>query len=203
MSVGYVLMLAALALLGAAPARADGTAFRANGCGDYLFVSSATGFSVLRTDSGHGVKDGDALHGDVETIGHPILFDTTAGRSVFAQVAERHLTQAEITQRIAIRCRAPLGQSYSSGSVTRAAGCGSKIFVNTPQGYAVLQRVSGGVVADGDTLTGNFNRLGRVTVRDAQSGANLVVFVEDLWLSASAAARKVAQSCVRQGSYAR
>ena len=69
--------------------------------------------------------------------------------------------------------------------------------MNTPQGYAVLERIAGGVVADGDTLTGNFNRPGRATVQDRQSNSSLVVFVEDLWLSKSATERKMTASCRR------
>ena len=185
------------------PARGDGTVLRASGCGDYLFVSTANAFSVLRGNT-QGVKDGDMLQGNVEQIGQSVLFDQTAGRSVFAQVSELHLTQPEITQRIAVRCRASLGATVTSGNVSRANGCDSKIFVNTPQGYAVLERISGGVVGDGDTLSGNFNRPGRITVRDQQSDSTLTVFVDDLWLSASAVQRKIAQSCQRQsGGYSR
>lgn len=198
MPIGYVLILMVAALLFAAPARSDGTVYRASGCGEYIFVSTASGFSVLHSNDGVGVKDGDNLRGDVERIGHPTLFDQNLGRSVFAQVAELRLSQAEVNQRIAIRCRSPLGDRPASGYVSRAADCGTKIFVSTPQGFAVLERISGGVVADGDTLTGNFNRPGRTTVQDRQSGASLVVFIEDLWLSKSAAERKMAVSCRRQ-----
>jgi len=81
--------------------------------------------------------------------------------------------------------------------VSRTAGCGNKIFVNTPQGYAVMERISGGVVADGDTLVGNFDRPGRATMKDRQSGSSLVVFVEDVYLSKSAAERRMTASCQR------
>ncbi len=198
MLVRCALALLAAALLLAAPARADGTVYRASGCGEYIFVSTPGGFSVLRADSGGAVKDGDYLVGDVERFGHSTLFDRTQNRSVFAQVAERNLTQAEIRQRVSLRCRSPLGDNPVSGYVTRASGCGNKIFVNTPQGFAVLERIAGGIVADGDTLTGNFSRPGRATVQDRQSGSSLVVFVEDLWLSRSAAERKMNAACRRQ-----
>ena len=197
MLIRYVLMLIAVPLFFAAAARADGTVYRANGCGEYVFVSTPRGFSVLLTGGGERVKDGDTLTGDVERIGHPMLRDSTSGRSVFAQVIEPHLTQAEIAQRIATRCRLALGDTFISGYVSRTAGCGSRIFVNTPQGYAVLQRIAGGVVADGDTISGNFNRPGRATVEDKQSGSSLVVFVEDLWLPKSAVERKMTASCRR------
>lgn len=193
-----VLLLVAGGLAIAAPAHADGTVFRATGCGEYLFVSSTSGFSVLRTDSGIGVKEGNQLRGDVERIGRSTLFDRNLGRSMFAQVTERNLSQAEVNQRIAVRCRSPLGDRVDSGYVTRAADCGNKIFVSTPQGFAVLERISGGVVADGDTLTGNFSRPGRTTVQDRQSNSTLVVFVEDVWLSRSAAERKMSASCRRR-----
>jgi len=61
----------------------------------------------------------------------------------------------------------------------------------------VLERIAGGVVADGDTLTGNFNIPGRTTVEDKQSASSSVVFVEDLWLSKSAVQRKRRASCRR------
>lgn len=190
-------LLLALLMVGAAPARADGTVLRASGCGEYIFVSTVSGYSVLRADSGSGVKDGDRLTGEVERIGSPLLFDATAGRSVFAQVAELHLNQVEVTQRISIRCRSPLGETLASGYVARVNGCGSWIFINTPQGYAVLERISGGVVAEGDTITGNYNRPGRATVQDKQSASTLTVFVSDLWLSKSAAERKMTAVCRR------
>ncbi|HEX3861517.1 MAG TPA: hypothetical protein VHY35_07475 [Stellaceae bacterium] len=177
------------------PARADGTIYRASGCGDYLYVSTATGYSELVSSGTTGIKDGDTVTGNVERIGQPVLFDQTAGRSLFARVAEQHLTLAEVTQRIAIRCRSPLGDALTSGYVSRAEGCGNKVFVNTAQGYAVLEQIAGGTIADGDTLTGNFNKPGRATVTDQQSATTLVVFVEDLWLSKSAAERKMNASC--------
>lgn len=189
------------ALMAAAAARADGTVFRAQGCGDYIFVSSASNsagnYSILLSSGASGVKDGDELRGDIEHIGHPILFDNTSGRSLFAQVAEHNLTRAEVTQRIAARCRSPTGEVIVQGYVSRATGCGSKIFVNTPKGYAVLERLSGGGVADGDTLTGPFDHPGRVTIEDRQSGATLMVFVDDVWLSKSAVGRKMTASCRR------
>ena len=190
-------MLLIAALAGVAPARADGTVYRAQGCGDTIFVQSANGFSVLQTDAGQGIKEGDQLRGNVEQIGHPTLFDETLGRSVFAIVAERHLGRAEVTARIAARCRSPAGDVTRSAYVSRAAGCGNKIFVNTPQGYAVMERISGGVVADGDTLVGDFTKPGRATVQDRQSGSTLVVFVEDVYLSRSAAERRMTASCQR------
>jgi hypothetical protein len=192
--LGCALLLFA-GLAAAAPARADGTVYRAQGCGDMIFVSTPNGFSVLQTDAGQGIKEGDELRGNVEQIGHPTLFDQTLGRSVFAIVAERHLSRTEVTARINARCRSPAGDITRSAYVSRAAGCGNKIFVSTPEGYAVMERISGGVVADGDTLVGNFTRPGRATVQDRQSGSTLVVFVEDVYLSRSAAERRITVSC--------
>jgi hypothetical protein len=194
MIVRRILPLIALSLIVAAPAWAGGVVVRASGCSDYMFVDTGSDFSVLRGDA-EGIKDGDRLEGEVSAIGQPLLFDATAGRSVFAQVTELHLTRTEIAQQIAVRCRWPLAEQVVTGSVVRASGCGSKIFVNTPQGYAVLERIAGGIVADGDTLTGTFNRPGRITVHDIQSDAPLIAFVADLWLSRSAAYRKIRQSC--------
>lgn len=202
MPARYALVLLLLALFGAAPAHADGTVYRADGCGDYLFVQTTTGISVLRGDT-EGIKEGDALQGNVEQIGMVDLFDQTAGRAVFAQVSQIHLTQADAVPLVSVRCRSPLTEATTSGYVSRASDCGSKIFVNTPQGYAVLERIAGGEVADGDSLTGNFNRPGRSTMHDNQSNSDVIVFVDDLWLSASAAQRKIAQSCQKQSSYGR
>lgn len=193
---GAVIAIAAVMMaMMAAAAHADGTVFRAQGCGDYIFVSSGTNYSILLSSGASGVKDGDEVRGDVDHIGHPVLFDATAGRSLFAQVAERNLTRAEVAQRIAARCRAPSGEVIISGFVSRASGCGRKIFVNTPKGYVVLEQLAGGIVADGDTLAGPLDHPGRITVEDRQSGSRLLVFVDDLWLSKSAVGRKMTQSC--------
>jgi hypothetical protein len=180
--------------LGSIPARADGTVYRVAGCTEYIFVNTQSGYSVLR-GSTSGIKDGDVLTGNVERIGQAVLFDQTAGRSVFAQISELRLSLPEITQRTATRCRSPLGAALISGFVSRANNCGNNIFVNTPQGYAMLERITGGIVADGDRLTGDFNKPGRATVKDEQSNATLVVFVNDLWLSKSAAERKMTAAC--------
>lgn len=190
-------LIAIAAMLMAAAAHADGTVFRAQGCGDYIFVAGTSGYSILLSTGANFVKEGDELRGDIDRIGHPILFDSTAERSVFAQVTENNLTRADVTQRIAARCRSPSGEVVINGFVSRASGCGRKIFVNTPKGYAVLEQLSGGIVADGDTLVGPFDHPGRVTVEDRQSGAQLVVFVDDVWLSKSAASRRMTESCRR------
>jgi len=97
--------------------------------------------------------------------------------------------------RIAASCRSQTAYNLTSGQVERADGCGNKIFVNTPQGYAILELLSGGVIASGDTLTGDFNRAGRATVKNPQTGAGFVVFVDDFQLPKSAATRKIAESC--------
>ncbi len=178
-----------------AAAHADGVIYRVAGCGSYLFVSTPNGYSVLTGDGFSGLKEEDALTGDLDRIGMPMLFDRTAGRSVFAQVVDRHLTLPEITQRIAVRCRAPLADAMTSGSVSRATNCGNKIFVNTPQGYTVMVQISGGTIAEGDILSGNFNKPGRANVTDRQTAMSMVVFVQDLWLSKTAADRKMATAC--------
>jgi hypothetical protein len=59
----------------------------------------------------------------------------------------------------------------------------------------VLERLAGGIVAVGDTLDGNFNKAGRATVRNPQTGAEIVVFVDDYQLPKSAEMRKVGESC--------
>jgi hypothetical protein len=83
----------------------------------------------------------------------------------------------------------------TSGQVERAAGCGNKIFVDTPRGYTVLELLAGGIIAVGDTLEGDFNKAGRATVKNPKTGGEYVVFVDDFQLPKSAAARKVAESC--------
>ena len=194
--LGCALLLLSV-LAAALPAHADGTVFRVQGCGELLFVSTPTGYSVLQTDSGQGIKEGDEMRGNTEQIGHSDLFDQTQGRAVFAIVNERHLSRAEVTARVGARCRSPLGDVTRSAYVSQATGCGNRIFVNTPQGYTVMERIAGGVVADGDTLTGDFTRPGRATVQDRQSGSTLVVFIEDVYLSKSAAQRRMTASCQR------
>jgi hypothetical protein len=124
-----------------------------------------------------------------------VLFDKETGRSISAIVEDRGLDKAEITQRIAVHCRSLLASSFTSGRVERAIGCGNKFFVNTPQGYALLERLAGGIVNEGDDVQGDFNKAGRATILNRQSGATLTVFVADYRLSASAASHAMARHC--------
>src|SRR5580704_2204413 len=189
------LFFAAVALLAAAPAYADGTVLRAKGCGDTIFVASENGYSVL-AGAGQGVAgDGDKLVGEVDRIGFASFYDPKSGSRFSASIDERGLSKAEVNQRIAASCRSQTAYGETSGQVERAAGCGNKIFVSTAQGYAVLERLAGGIVAVGDTLNGNFNKAGRATVRNPQTGAEIVVFVDDFQLPKSAEMRKVGESC--------
>ncbi|HWD60148.1 MAG TPA: hypothetical protein VG308_17820 [Stellaceae bacterium] len=182
-------------LLAALPAYADGTVLRAKGCGDKVFVSGNDTYSVLVASDPGAVKDGDKLVGNTDRLGFSSFLTPESGRRFSASVDERGLTKSEITQRIAATCHAATGNRLTSGQVERAAGCGNKIFVNTAQGYAVLERLAGGLVYAGDTLTGDFSRPGRVTVMDGQTHAELVVFVDDFQLPKSAAQRKITESC--------
>jgi hypothetical protein len=186
--------LVALAAL-AAPALADGTVLRAKGCGDKIFVASDKGYSVLAGSGRDAAEDGDRLLGNIDRIGFGSFYSPKSGRRFSAVVAERGLTKPEIDQRIATGCRAANAGNLASGQVERAPGCGNKIFVNTDQGYAVMERLAGGLVYVGDTLSGDFNKAGRATVRDKQTGAELVVFVDDFRLPKSAAERKIAAIC--------
>jgi hypothetical protein len=189
-------ILLAAALIGiAAPAFADGTVLRANGCGDKIFVGSEDGYAVLIASQQGSADDGDTIVGDINRIGFSSFYDSKSGRRFTASIDERGLSKSEITVRIAASCRSQTAYNFISGQVERADGCGSKIFVNTPQGYAILELLSGGIVANGDTLTGDFNRAGRATVKNPQTGAEYVVFVDDFQLAKSAAARKIAESC--------
>jgi hypothetical protein len=189
------LFFAAVALLGAAPAYADGTVLRAKGCGDKIFVASENGYSVL-AGAGQGVAgDGDKLVGEVDRIGFASFYDPKSGSRFSASIDERGLSKAEINQRIAASCRSATAYGETTGQVERSAGCGNKIFVSTAQGYAVLERLAGGIVAVGDTLDGNFNKPGRATVRNPQTGTEIVVFVDDFQLPKSAEMRKVGESC--------
>lgn len=199
LTAGTRLLLIAMALLMAPHlARADGTVLRARGCGDKIFVATGDNYSVLTaTGSSQSVADGDALVGDVDRPGFSLLYDRTAGRSLSAIIEDHRLDRAQINQRIAVSCRTTQSNAFARGTVSRAAGCGSRIIVNSDKGYAVLQRLAGGMVADGDTLTGDFNQAGRATVRDTQTGAIVTVFVEDFQLSRSAISRKVAAYCAR------
>ncbi|MGE5268564.1 MAG: hypothetical protein ACM3JG_02705 [Thiohalocapsa sp.] len=195
----WLLLLAASLLGAAATAQADGTVLRARDCGDKIFVSTGNDtYSVLTaTGSNQGIADGDLLVGEVERIGFSLVYDRTAARSVSAIIEERRLDRAQINQRIAVRCRTSVSQAFIHGTVSRADGCSGRIIVNTDKGYAILQRLAGGMVADGDTLRGDFNQAGRATVKDDQTGATLTVFVEDFQLPKSAASRKIQTLCRR------
>jgi hypothetical protein len=191
-----VVFFAAVALLTAvAPAFADGTVLRAKGCGDKVFVAGANSYAVLLATEPGAADDGDKLVGDTDRIGYASFLIPQSGRRFSASVEERGLDKSEIGARIAASCRSATDYNLTSGQVERAAGCGNKIFVNTVQGYAVLERLAGGLVYVGDTLTGNFNRAGRGTVKDQQTGAELIVFVDDFQLPKSAAQHKITASC--------
>jgi hypothetical protein len=150
---------------------------------------------VLRGADPGAADDGDKLVGDVDRFGFGSFYNSQSGRRFSASVEDRGLDKAQITQRIAGSCRSAGGGAQISGQVERAPGCGNKIFVNTDQGYAVLERLAGGLVYVGDTLTGDFNKAGRATVKDRQTGAELVVFVDDYQLPKSAAERKITAIC--------
>jgi hypothetical protein len=184
-----------LAVIAAAPARADGTVLRATGCGGRIFVSSVTGYSMLTGTGTEGVRDGDALIGKVDTIGYTELYDRTRGFNFSASIEERNLDRSEIAPRIAIACRSLLQNGLTTGTVVRGEGCRGRIFVSGPAGYAVLQRLAGGIVGKDDELSGDFNKPGRATVKDKQTGSVLTVFVEDYQLSRAAADRKMAGLC--------
>jgi hypothetical protein len=189
-------LLAVFALLAAAaPALADGTVLRANGCGDKVFVATANGYALLEATGPGVADDGDRLVGNTDSIGYSSFFLPQSGRRFSAMVAETGLSRSEVAARAAASCRSPSVGRLTSGQVERAAGCGNKIFVNTDTGYAVLERLAGGLVYVGDTLTGDFSRAGRTTVQDHQTGAELVVFVDDFQLPRSAAQRRITATC--------
>ena len=190
-----VLLLALALLTTAAPAFADGTVLRAKGCGDKVFVSTDRGYSVLRATELGVAQDDDKLVGNTDTIGYQSFFIPESGRRFSAMVEETGLSKPDVTGRIAAICRTAAIERVISGQVERSTGCGNKIFVNTVEGYAVLERLAGGLVYPGDTLIGGFTRAGRTTVKDAQTGAELVVFVDDFELPKSAAQRKITEAC--------
>ncbi len=175
--------------------RADGTVFRAQGCGDKIFVTSSTGYSILSGIGGTGVADKDDLVGNVDGVGHTELHDRTKGFNFSAEIEERRLSQQDVTPRIAVACRGENANALTNGSVARADGCGNRIFVETPQGYAILDRLAGGIIGKDDEVTGDFNKPGRATVKDKQTGSELTVFVEDFMLSRAAADRKMTALC--------
>jgi hypothetical protein len=183
-------------LLGAAaPAFADGTVLRAKGCGDKVFVATDNGYSVLIASETGLADDGDKIVGNTDSPGFSSFYLPDKGRRFSASVDARNLSKSDVTTQIATFCRAANGERLTSGQVERAAGCGNKIFVNTNEGYAVLERLAGGLVYVGDTLTGDFSRAGRTTVKDGQTNTELVVFVDDFSLPKSAAQRKITESC--------
>ena len=177
------------------PAFADGTVLRAKGCGDKVFVSTDNGYSVLIASETGVADDGDKIVGNTDGFGFTSFYLPDKGRRFSASVDARNLGKAEVTSQIAAYCRAVGGERLTSGQVERAAGCGNKIFVNTNEGYAVVERLAGGLVYAGDTVTGDFSRPGRATVKDRQTNAELVVFVDDFQLPKSAAQRKIVESC--------
>jgi hypothetical protein len=190
------LVIAALLLLGAAaPAFADGTVLRAKGCGDKVFVSTDNGYSVLIASETGVVDDGDKIVGNTDSLGFSSFYLPDKGRRFSASVDARNLSKSDVTTQIASYCRTAGGERLTSGQVERAAGCGNKIFVNTDEGYAVLERLAGGLVYVGDTVTGDFSRAGRTTIKDRQTNTDLVVFVDDFALSKSAAQRKITETC--------
>jgi hypothetical protein len=192
------LLLAAALLAGAGTAAADGTVLRAKGCGDKMFVASGSAYAVLTaTGTAAGVADGDTLVGEVDRIGFSMLYDRTSGRSVSATIEEYRLDRTQINQRIAVSCRTLTSNAFARGTVSRAIGCNNRIIVNTDKGYAILQRLAGGMVADGDSVSGDFNQAGRATLKDAQTAATVTVFVEDFQLSRSAITHKMASLCHR------
>lgn len=189
------MIVAALVLLAAVPAYADGTVLRAKGCGDKVFVAGENSYSVLVATDPGVAQDGDKLVGNTDRIGYASFFIPQSGQRFSASVDERGLSKSEIAERIAASCHAASGPRLTSGQVERAPGCGNKIFVNTVEGYAVLERLAGGLVYVGDTLVGDFSRAGRTTVKDRQTNQELVVFVDDFQLPKSAAQRKIAEIC--------
>lgn len=190
---GLAILALALAVSGAA--RADGTVFRATGCGDKIFVTSSTGYSVLSGIGGSGVADKDEIVGNVDGIGHTQLYDRTKGFNFSAEIEERRLSQEDVTPRVATACRGENANALATGSVVRADGCGNRLFVSTAQGYAVLDRLAGGVIGKDDQVSGDFNKPGRATLKDKQTGSELTVFVEDFMLSQAAANRKMTMLC--------
>lgn len=195
MTINALFPLIAGLVLATTPALADGTVFRAKGCGDRIFVASEDHYSVLVGGTPGVAQDGDKLVGDIDKFGFSQFYLPDSGRRFAASVEARGLSRAEIATRIATSCRAVGGERLTSGHVERAAGCGNKIFVSTSEGYAVLERLSGSLVSRGDTLVGDFSRVGRTTVTDGQTNAKLIVFVDDFRLTTSAAQRKITESC--------
>ncbi len=195
MRQGLGLVIVALALAASGPARADGTVFRAAGCGDKIFVTSSTGYSILSGIGGTGVADKDELVGTVDGIGHTQLYDRTKGFNFSAEIEDRRLSREDVLPRIAIACRGENANALTNGTVVRADGCGNRLFISTAQGYAVLDRLAGGVVGKDDQVSGDFNKPGRATLKDKQTGSELTVFVEDFMLSRAAANRKMTALC--------
>jgi hypothetical protein len=187
--VGTILLLPAVA-------RADGDVVRASGCGDRVFVSSPSGYSTLEISSEPGVVvEKDHLVGNVESIGHVMLFDETSARTVSAVVEDSALSKGQLVGRIAARCREPLSMESTTATVDRVKGCNGKAFVATPEGFAELELVSGGSIAEGDHLVGKINRLGRVELRHQEADGTVNVFVDNYRLSQTTVERLIATNC--------
>ncbi len=191
---------AALVAAAASQAHADGTVARAAGCGDRLFVGTVNGYSLLSGVGGLHIAERDELVGEVDKPGYTQLYDKTSGRH-FAAVVEAHgLSRGEFAQRAAGLCRdAAQPYGFATASVVRSEGCGSRIVVSGPQGFAILDRLAGGTVYKDDLLSGDFNKPGRARVTDKQTGATLIVYVEDYRLDRSAAERRMRALCTGEG----
>jgi hypothetical protein len=199
MSGRPAIAIAAALMFAAPPASADGTVARAAGCGDRMFVSTINGYSLLSGVGGQHIAERDELVGETDKPGYAQLYDKTSGRH-FAAVVEAHgLGRGEFAQRAAGLCReAARPYGFATASVVRSEGCGSRIIVSGPQGFAVLDRLAGGTVYKDDSLSGDFNKPGRARVTDKQTGAALIVYVEDYRLDRSAAERKMRALCGRE-----
>lgn len=75
--------------------------------------------------------------------------------------------------------------------------CGSRVVVETPLGYTLLQWFSGSVPYEGQQLFGDFERYGMVTLLNVSSRREGRFWVEDYWLTRSALQERVRRLCDR------
>ncbi|HYM74053.1 MAG TPA: hypothetical protein VET89_13815, partial [Stellaceae bacterium] len=87
------------------------------------------------------------------------------------------------------------GAARADGSVTRAKGCGDKIFAAGVDGYSVLSGLGEGAVADGDQLVGNLEKIGHVTLYDKTAGHSVFAIVEEHGLDKATVTQRIAAAC--------
>ena len=81
------------------------------------------------------------------------------------------------------------------GMVVYDHACGSRIVLQTPQGYVVAQLKDGAAPSKGDTLVGDLNSLGTKSVYNVNTDGGDTVLIEGYRLSRKGAAQVLKNKC--------